>query len=124
MDKVIEIDGREVKFRATARTPRLYRVLIMRDLIKDMNSLSKNYRKIAEKKDNDPDALDSLSIEDLTIFENAAFVMAKHANPEMPEKTPDEWLDGFDMFSVWEILPQLLELWHMNNVQTSQPKKK
>ncbi len=124
MDKVIEIDGRKIKFRATARTPRLYRMLIMRDLIKDMNSLAKNYRKIADKKDDDPDALDSLSIEDLTIFENAAYVMAKHANPEMPEKTPDEWLDSFDMFSVWEILPQLLELWHMNNVQTSQPKKK
>ena len=124
MDKVIEIDGRKIKFRATARTPRLYRMLIMRDLIKDMNSLAKNYRKIADKKDDDPDALDSLSIEDLTIFENAAYVMAKHANPEMPEKTPDEWLDSFDMFSVWEILPQLLELWHMNNVQTSQLKKK
>ena len=124
MDKVIEIDGRKIKFRATARTPRLYRMLIMRDLIKDMNSLAKNYRKIADKKNDDPDALDSLSIEDLTIFENAAYVMAKHANPEMLEKTPDEWLDSFDMFSVWEILPQLLELWHMNNVQKSQPKKK
>jgi len=124
MDKVIEIDGREVKFRATARTPRLYRGLLMRDLIQDMNSLSKSYKRVKDARKKDPDTVDNLSIEDLTIFENAAFVMAKQATPDMPEKTADEWLDTFGMFSIWEILPQILDLWQLNNLQTSQPKKK
>lgn len=124
MDKVIGIDGREVKFRATARTPRLYRVLIMRDLIKDMNALSKNYKRVSDSKEGDPESVDSLSIEDLTIFENAAFVMAKQATPDMEEKTADEWLDTFNMFSIWEILPQILDLWRLNNLQTSKSKKK
>lgn len=124
MDKVIEIDGREVKFRATARTPRLYRGLLMRDLIQDMNTLAKSYKRVQEVRKKDPESSENLSIEDLTIFENAAFVMAKHATPEMEEKTADEWLDGFSMFSIWEILPQILDLWRLNNLQTAQPKKK
>lgn len=120
MDKTIVIDGKEVKFRATARTPRLYRMLTSRDLIKDINELSKHYNDIKDTEE----TLEALSIEDLFIFENVAYVMARHANPEIESRSADEWLDTFEMFSIWEVLPQLLELWHLNNLQTSQPKKK
>lgn len=117
MDKIVEIDGKDVKFRATARTPRLYRVLIGRDMIQDMNKLMKAYDR---KKKND----DDLDIIDLQIFEDVAYTMARHADPDMAEKTADEWLDGFDMFSIYEVLPHILELWAINTKQTSTPKKK
>ena len=117
MDKIVEIDGKEVKFRATARTPRLYRVLIGRDMIQDMNKLMKAYER---KKKND----DDLDIIDLQIFEDVAYAMARHANPDMEEKTADEWLDTFDMFSIYEVLPHILELWAINTKQTSKSKKK
>lgn len=117
MDKIVTIDGKEVKFRATARTPRLYRVLIGRDMIQDMNKLMKAYDR---KKKND----DDLDIIDLQIFEDVAYTMARHADPDMAEKTADEWLDGFDMFSIYEVLPHILELWAINTKQTSTPKKK
>lgn len=117
MDKTIEIDGREVKFRATARTPRLYRALIGRDMISDMNKLMKAYEK---KKESD----ESLDIVDLQIFEDVAYIMARHADPDIAEKTADDWLDTFDMFSVYTILPHILELWAINTKQTSQSKKK
>lgn len=117
MDKIVEIDGKEVKFRATARTPRLYRVLIGRDMIQDMNKLMKAYER--KKKDDD-----DLDIIDLQIFEDVAYAMARHANPDMEEKTADEWLDKFDMFSIYEVLPHILELWALNTKQTSRPKKK
>lgn len=117
MDKIVTIDGKEVKFRATARTPRLYRVLIGRDMIQDMNKLMKAYER--KKKDDD-----DLDIIDLQIFEDVAYTMARHADPDMAEKTADEWLDGFDMFSIYEVLPHILELWAINTKQTSTPKKK
>lgn len=117
MDKIVEIDGKEVKFRATARTPRLYRVLIGRDMIQDMNKLMKAYER---KKKND----DDLDIIDLQIFEDVAYAMARHANPDMEEKTADEWLDTFQMFSIYEVLPHIIELWALNTKQTSTPKKK
>lgn len=117
MDRTVEIDGREVKFRATARTPRLYRALVGRDMIADMNKLMKAYQR---KKDEEED----LDIIDLQIFEDVAYIMARHADPEMEEKTPDEWLDTFNMFSVYVVLPHILELWALNTQQTSQSKKK
>lgn len=117
MDKLISIDGKDVKFRATARTPRLYRALIGRDMISDMNKLMKSY----ERKQKNEDDLDVI---DLQIFEDVAYIMARHANPEMEEKNADDWLDTFDMFSIYEILPHILELWAINTKQTSTPKKK
>lgn len=117
MDKTVEIDGREVKFRATARTPRLYRMVIGRDMIQDMNKLMKAYDK---KKQND----DELDVIDLQIFEDVAYAMARHANPDIEQKTADEWLDTFNVFSIYEVLPHILELWAINTKQTSTAKKK
>ena len=42
----------------------------------------------------------------------------------MPD-TPEEWLDGMDgIFSVYEVLPVILELWGYNMQTTATPKKK
>ena len=43
--------------------------------------------------------------------------MAKHASPETVPSEPDEWLEQFNTFSIYQILPQLIELWGLN-VQT------
>lgn len=118
MDKIITIDKKEVKFRATARTPRLYRALIGRDMIADMNRLKKRFEKVQGGEE------DSLDVIDLQIFEDVTYIMARHANPDMKETSADDWLDGFNMFSIYEILPQIFDLWQANTVQTSTPKKK
>jgi hypothetical protein len=60
----------------------------------------------------------------LEIFENIAYVMARQATPDMEEQTADEWLDKFNMFSIYQILPELLKLWQLNTATTSTPKKK
>lgn len=117
MDREVIIDGKEVKFRATARTPRLYRAIIGRDMIADMNRLMKSF-------DRKKKGEDDLDVVDLQIFEDVSYIMARHADPDITEKTPDEWLDTFDMFSIYEVLPHILELWAINNKQTSVPKKK
>lgn len=117
MDKTITIDGREVEFRATARTPRLYRAIIGRDMIQDMNRLIKSY-------ENKQESEDDFDIIDLQIFEDVAYIMARHANPDIEQKTADDWLDTFDMFSILEVLPHILELWAINTKQTAKSKKK
>lgn len=63
--------------------------------------------------------LDMFSLE---MFENITFVMAKHADASIPN-TPEEWLDGFNTFSIYRVLPQLIELWGLN-VQTDVEAKK
>lgn len=116
MDKMIVIDGKEVKLRATARTPRLYRMIIGRDMIADMNRMQKRFKQVQEG--------DEFDVMDLQIFEDIAYVMARHANPDMETKSADEWLDEFNMFSVYEILPEILKLWALNTKTTSESKKK
>lgn len=102
--KVLIIDEKEVLFRATAATPRKYRVQFGNDILRDLNRLQRKMEKVA-KEDDELDALD------LTLFENVAYIMC--ADPEKP-KTPDAWLDQFGMFDIYSILPELIDLWGMN----------
>lgn len=129
MDKTMTIDGREITFRATARTPRLYRMLTGRDMIIDMSKLRKSFIEAQKnkKKENDEDVsgtFGGLSTSDLIIFEDSAYVMARHANPDIEQQTADDWLDTFNMFDIYDILPEIMDLWNLNNATTSEPKKK
>lgn len=117
MEKIVNIDGREMRMRASALVPRLYRREFCRDMISDMRQLQKAYEKAAKE----PDA--QFSVLDLTVFENVAWVMLKHGGEDVG-KSPEEWLDGIDgVFSIYEILPAVLELWGMNSATTAKPKK-
>lgn len=126
MDKVINIGGKDVKMRASALIPRMYRFKFGRDILRDMTSLKKAFKKRSELSEDATDEQKeeaALSEMDLTIFENVAYIMAKHADPAIPDD-PDEWLDGFEMFSIYEVFPEILEMWELNNATTSKPKKK
>lgn len=115
MKQNIEIDGKQVAFKASAAIPRIYRMKFHRDIYKDLRALEKAVGDGDEEKSN----LDLFSLE---MFENIAYVMAKHADQEIPD-TPEEWLDGFNTFSIYQILPQLIQLWGLN-VQTDINSKK
>jgi hypothetical protein len=115
MIKQIEIDGKQVSFKASAAIPRIYRMKFQRDIYKDLKALEKSIGDNSEESSN----LDMFSLE---MFENIAFVMAKHADASIPN-TPEEWLDGFNAFSIYQVLPQLIELWGLN-VQTDVEAKK
>lgn len=115
IEKTIEISGKPVTFRSSAAIPRIYRIKFRRDIFKDLAKLEKAYRK--QGKDSD-----DFEIDDLEIFENVAYIMAYHADPSIP-KTIDEWLDQFEMFSIYQVLPEILELWGANLVTDVQAKK-
>ena len=115
LTQTIEIDGQPVKFRASAAIPRIYRMKFHRDIYKDLSLLEKS----VSKQDEDNSNLDLFSLE---MFENIAYIMAKHADPDIPD-TPEEWLDNFNTFSIYQILPKLIELWGLN-VQTDVQSKK
>lgn len=72
--------------------------------------------------DGDPEK-SSLDLFSLEMFENIAYVMAKHADPSIPDN-PEEWLDEFNTFSIYQVLPKLIELWGMNIRTDVEAKKK
>ena len=115
MTRKIEIDGKQVPFRASAAIPRIYRMKFHRDIYKDLSALEKSIGSGNEETSN----LDLFSLE---MFENIAYVMAKHADPNIPD-TPEEWLDEFNTFSIYQVLPSIIELWGLN-VQTEVESKK
>ena len=104
--KTVKVGGQDVTFQSSATIPRLYRMKFHRDIFKDLSKLEKSY------KDRD-DGTKEMEIEDLEIFENVAYIMAFHADPSIPP-TIEEWLNQFDMFSIYEVLPEILELWGDN----------
>ena len=112
----IEIDGRPVKFRASAAIPRMYRNKFGRDIYRDLARL----QKAMEGADSENSTLDNFSLE---IFESLAWLSAKHADPDNVHDDPDEWLDQFNTFSIYEILPQIIELWGLNVEQQVNAKK-
>lgn len=120
MTKDIIVGGKTVRMRATAAIPRLYRIKFRRDIMKDMQKLQKAAGDTEE-----------YTVDDLEMFENIAYIMAKHGDVDsdgnvignVPDSVED-WLDAFETFSIYEALPQIIELWGMNIETESTSKKK
>ena len=113
--KKIEIDGKQIPFKASAAIPRIYRLRFQRDIYKDLSTLDKSLN----KQNPEESTLDMFSLE---MFENIAYIMAKHADSNIPD-SPEEWLDEFNTFSIYQVLPQIIELWGLN-VKTDIESKK
>ncbi len=115
MTQIIEIDGKQVPFMASAAIPRIYRIKFHRDIYKDLRELEKSIGNGDEENSN----LDLFSLE---MFENIAYIMAKHADANIPD-TPEAWLDEFNTFSIYQVLPKLIELWGLNVATQVESKK-
>ena len=111
MERVMEIDGKKVKFKATAATPRIYRAKFGRDIVVDLTHLA------------EASAKTNIEIPDLELFENVAYVMARQADPNIPDDI-NEWLDGFSVFAIRTILPDILSLWRGNMATTGDKTEK
>ena len=113
--KTVEIDGKQVLFKASAAIPRIYRIKFGRDIYKDLAKLEKSVSKNKEGNS-------EIDIPSLEMFENIAYIMAKHADASIPDN-PEDWLDEFNTFSIYQVLPQLIQLWGLNTQTEVESKK-
>lgn len=113
----ITVDGKEVTLRASAAVPRLYRIKFRRDIIVDMQAVA---RAVEDKDQTGQD----LPLEALELFENMAYIMAKHGDKDAVPDSPDEWLEEFSTFSIYKIFPVLQALWEGNMEALDVAKKK
>ena len=106
MRKNIKINGKTYKFKSSAAIPRMYRIKFGRDIFVVREEQFTSH----------------LPIKSLELFENIAFLMNKHGDPSQPSDV-DEWLEQFETFDIYSILPQIVDMWKLENQQMSKPKK-
>lgn len=126
MVKTINIDGKDVLFAASAAIPRIYRIQFHRDIFQDMAKIEKSVKKSQDNQKENEVSESDIPIEDLEMFENVAFVMAKHAARKKGQEFPEDvydWLDQFETFSIYEILPEIVKLWNLNTQTQAEAKK-
>ena len=90
-----------VSFRDNIRVS-IYRLKFQREIYKELRILEKSIGEGDEESSN-------LNLFSLEMFENIAYTMAKHADPQIPNEV-DEWLDGFNTLFIYQVLSQLIEL--------------
>ncbi|MCD8013806.1 MAG: hypothetical protein LUG99_11630 [Lachnospiraceae bacterium] len=117
LKKTVQIDGKDVVFKASAAIPRIYRLKFQRDIYKDLRNLEQAVGNSDEGQSN----LDLFSLE---MFENIAYIMAKHAEPGKVPDSPEEWLDEFNTFSIYQVLQEIIKLWGLNIQSDVESKKK
>lgn len=91
MEKTIEIDGKRVTFKNSAKVLMIYKSQTGRDLLSDFQRMQK------PEEDIDSETLCSL-----------AWSMAKAADSATPSL--EEWLDDFEIMSLFKALPEIYSL--------------
>lgn len=121
MRKTLMISGIECHFKSSAAIPRMYRLKFGRDVFVDLQKLKKQVE-LSGRMEKEEKEESSIPINSLEIFENIAFLMHKHGDPTQPSEI-DDWLEQFETFSIYEVLPEILEMWGLENKQMSTEKK-
>lgn len=115
MEKIINIDGRNVKFKSTGAYLLRYKAQFGRDAIQDIFKLND----VMDPKTREIKDISSL---DLEVFYNLVWVLAKTADNTID--APMDWLDGFGEFPLMEIMPEVMEMIMSCMTPTVQSKKK
>lgn len=101
--EVLKIDGKTVAFAASKFTTAKYRIIYGRSIERDLDDLeiavSTNERELSR-----------IEPRLLRRFGNIAHLMASEADPTI-ERNPDDWLDHFREFNVFDVAPRLAYIW-------------
>lgn len=117
MEKNIKIGNIDCHLKTSAAVPKIYRMKFKRDIFVDMEQLKID---VSKKKKNEGSGL---SVEVLELFENIAYIIHKHGDPNQPDDIM-EWLEQFETFDIYQVLPEIFEMWGLEQQQMSTPKKK
>ena len=105
----VKIGSETIKMCGNAATAIRYKAIFHRDLLMTFKGMSneENF--------------------DSNIIKELAFVMTQQAQgADFKQVSFDDyvaWLEQFEMFDVYEILPVILELWGLETKELSEPKK-
>ena len=136
MEKVIQIEeGRSAAFRASSFSPIQYnRLFPGRDFMRDMDSLQEMDKRA--KEDQKDGEKSFFSLDEYELFVRVSYTFAYQALSPTPAKSKEQqefrakypdpwaWIDDMSTFSIYQILPEIVDLWFGGAVQVSSLKKK
>ncbi|MFA2568055.1 hypothetical protein [Bacillus wiedmannii] len=113
MEKTITIDGKQVRLKSTAATVKRYKAQFRRDLFADMFALGA--MGTITSPDSTEATIDLSTLDfnkvDFEVIYDLVWLYAKTADPSITD--PLTWLDGFDEFPIYEIMPEINDLIQM-----------
>lgn len=107
MKQFVKINNKDIAFSATAATTYRYKQMFGTDLLKDLQTITK----------------DTQSIDELNPVIQLAFIMAKQADRSITDDFY-KWLDGFEVLDILAAAPQILKIWNKSCMSSSVLKKK
>ena len=138
MEKIIEIEeGRSLNFKASAFSPIQYnRLFPGRDFLQDMDMLYKANERAKDTEESESGLKGGIfSGIDYELFVRIAYTFAFQGMAPTPAITdeqkafraeyPDPWLwiDSFGTFSIYNVLPEIIDLWMSGTKTVSSAKK-
>jgi len=114
MEKILTIDGRQVRFKSTGAFLLRYKAQFGRDALQDILRIQSAIDNKGRIKN-----IDTL---DLEVFYNLVWTLAKTADPSIPP--PLEWLDEFSEFPLIDIIPEIVDMIFSCLTSTVESKKK
>lgn len=133
MEKVLEIEeGRSCIFKASAFSPIQYNRLFKgRDFLRDIEAMAGKSEEMEEGEDQKV----SLSNENYEQFVRLAYLFAYQGLSETPAKSAEQkeflkkypdpwtWIDSFNTFSIYTLLPEIVRLWYGGDLRLVKAKK-
>lgn len=139
MVRKIEVEeGRVITFKASAFSPIAYNNIFPGgDFLRDMAVLEDVAKEMKDKAADDKSVLrDAVMPMDVyKYFVRISYLFAYQGLAPTPRQTeeqveflakypdPWDWIDTFDTFSIYELLPEIMEMWNLNEKQAAQAKK-
>ena len=114
MEKILTIDGRQVKFKSTGAFLLRYKAQFGRDALQDIFKLQGSI--------DNQGHIANIDVLDLEAIYDLVWILAKTADPNIPP--PMEWLDQFSEFPLMEIVPEVTDMIFSCMASTVQSKKK
>lgn len=131
MEKMLQIEeGRSYNFKASALSPIQYnRIFKGRDFLRDIEEMAEKAQEMEENEET------TLSVENYEQFVRLSYLFAYQGLAPTPtrtkeqeeflEKYPDPWtwIDSFNTFSIYKMLPDIVEVWYGGDIRLVKPKK-
>lgn len=128
MEKTVKIGGKDCLLKTSAALPRVYRLLLGRDIFQDVHTMVTTLsttRMALQQKDVELPSKEA-QLEAVTLVENLAFAMHKHGDASQPNSV-EKWLEQFDDEAALTdsgIVMELIDLWNHETETTAEEKKK